>query len=83
MAHNGLAVQPDRDEVLHRLDVVFLELVPGRLDFITLRRSQVAVIRQILDPGLDVGPQATQLAGSGHERASIGGVSGLQSPGIE
>ena len=30
LAHDGLAMQADGDEVLHRLDVVLFELVPGQ-----------------------------------------------------
>jgi hypothetical protein len=47
--------RPVVDEVLHRLDVVLLELVPRRADLVALLLGQAPVVRQLLDPSLDVG----------------------------
>ena len=47
MPQNGFAMQTGENEILHRLDVVFLEPVPRNFDLIALIRRQAAVVHQL------------------------------------
>jgi hypothetical protein len=71
------------DEVVHGLDVVRLELIPCRPQRVALLRREAALVSQVLDAGLDVGPQALHLGGRRHKRARIAGERRFQCIGVE
>ncbi|MNE90827.1 hypothetical protein D3C80_1883750 [compost metagenome] len=56
-------MQPSRNEVLHRLDVVLLELIPRSLYLVLLMRRQSTLLGELFDPSLNHMAQALELTG--------------------
>ena len=71
------------DEVVHRLDVVLFEGLPGRAQDVALLSRQAPPFGQILDAALDLGPQAFELGRRRNQRASIPRECRFQGGGIQ
>ena len=83
LPHHGFAVQAHADEVVHRLDVILFEGLPGRAQDVALLSRQAPLFGQILDAAFDLGPQAFELGRRWHQRARIPRECRLQGGGIE
>ena len=77
------AVETYADEVVHRLDVVLFEGLPGRAQDVALLRRQAPPFGQIFNAAFDLGPQAFELGRWRNQRTRIPRECRLQRGGIQ